>query len=90
MATKKKVRFFEIYCERVPEEWVSESDNFSLCLKVPAGQGRPSKKRVTEILGDALTLDSDHYCVCGLWAENEGGWDHRDFQKQDIYTYSRG
>ena len=87
---KNKCKYFEIYCERIAEEWISESDNFSLCLKVPAGQGKPTIKRVTEILGDALTLDGDHYCVCGLWAENEGGWDHRDFRKSDIYVYTRG
>ena len=87
---KNKCKYFEIYCERVAEEWISESDNFSLCLKVPAGQGKPTIKRVTEILGDSLTLDGDHYRVLGLWAENEGGWDHRDFRKSDIYVYSRG
>ena len=87
---KNKCKYFEIYCERIAEEWISESDNFSLCLKVPAGQGKPTIKRVTEILGDALILDGDHYRVLGLWAENEGGWDHRDFRKSDIYVYSRG
>ena len=90
MAKRKKVKYFEIYCERIPEEWESESDNFSLCLKVPSGQGKPSKKRTAEILGDALTLEGDHYCIVGLWAEDEGGWDHRDFQKRDIYLYTRG
>lgn len=86
---RRKFRYFEIYCERVPEEWISESDNFSLCLKVPAGQGKPSIKRVTEILGDRLTLEGDHYCVLGLWAEKDGGWPHTDFLKSDIILYSR-
>lgn len=86
---KNKCKFYEIYCERVDAEWVSESDNFSLCLKVPAGQGKPTKKRVTEILGDALNLDGDHYKVVALCAEEDGGWDHREFRKEDIYTYTR-
>ena len=86
---RRKFKYYEVYCERVPQEWVSESDNFSLCLKVPSGQGKPTIKRVTEILGEALVLDGDHYCVLGLWAEDDGGWDHRDFDKKDIYTYSR-
>ena len=81
---RRKFKYYEIYCERVPEEWVSESDNFSLSLKVPSGQGKPTIKRVTEILGEALVLDGDHYCVLGLWAEDEGGWDHRDLDRKSV------
>lgn len=85
----KKYKYYEIYCERIPEEWTSESDNFSLSLKVPSDQGAPTIERVAEIVREALMLDDDHYCIMGLWAEDEGGWDHRDFEKKDIYLYTR-
>lgn len=82
-----KFKYYEIYCERINSEWISESDNFSLCLKVPAGIKKPSIKEVTKLLGDRLTIDGDHYEVCGLWAEDEGGWEHTDFNKEDIFLF---
>lgn len=84
---KQYHHYFEIYCERGRVIECS-NDNFSLCLKVPCGKPVPSCKEVEKFLGkDVLTIDGVRYHVVSLMSDLEGGWDHREFRKEDTYVY---
>ena len=89
---KRRYKYYEVYCERVDSEWVSESDNFSLSLKVLAHEKKPTidevQKRL-EYLGRLTFEDGSHYKVVGLWAEDEGGWEHTDFDEKEIILFKR-
>lgn len=86
MASKRH-NYYEIYCERGRTP-VGDSDNFSLCLKVPAGMKCPTCKEVEKFLGKkVLTIDGVRYHVVALCSDREGGWDHREFRKEDIFLF---
>lgn len=86
MASKRH-NYFEIYCERGRSVECSP-DNFSLCLKVPAGMRCPSCKEVEKFLGKkVLTVDGKRYHVVALCSDREGGWDHREFDAKDIFLF---
>ena len=83
----KRHNYYEIYCER-GRTCEYDSDNFSLCLKVPAGMKCPSCKEVEKFLGKkVLTIDGVRYHVVALMSDREGGWNHKDFGKEDIFLF---
>lgn len=83
----KRHNYFEIYCERGHTVECS-NDNFSLCLKVPAGMRCPTCKEVEKFLGKkVLTIDGVRYHVVSLMSDREGGWSHKDFRKEDIFLF---
>lgn len=80
--------YYEIYCER-GRECECSNDNFSLCLKVPAGAPVPSCREVERFLGSkVLVIDGIRYHVVGLMSDRDGGWDHREFDARDIFLYT--
>ena len=87
MSKKIYHHYFEIYCER-GRTCECSPDNFSLCLKVPAGTKTPTCKEVEKFLGKkVLTIEGIRYHVVGLMSDLEGGWDHKEFRKEDVYLY---
>lgn len=86
MASKRH-HYYEIYCERGYSCECSD-DNFSLCLKLPVGTPVPTCRDVEKFLGKkVLTLDGIRYHVVGLMSDRDGGWDHKDFRKEDIFLF---
>ena len=86
MASKRH-NYYEIYCER-GRTCECDSDNFSLCLKVPAGMKCPTCKEVEKFLGKkVLTIDGVRYHVVSLCSDREGGWSHKEFRKEDIFLF---
>lgn len=62
-------KFYEIYCE--PNEEIKyDKDNFSLCIRVPITEPKPTEEEVEEFLGDEYLLVNDkRYHVVGVWGE---------------------
>lgn len=88
MASKRH-NYYEIYCERGRTP-VGDNDNFSLCLKVPAGMKCPTCKEVEKFLGKkVLTIDGIRYHVVALCSDREGGWSHKEFRKKDIFLFPK-
>lgn len=85
--TAKRHNYYEIYCER-GRICECDSDNFSLCLKVPAGMKCPSCKEVEKLLGKkVLTIDGVRYHVVALISDREGGWNHKEFALEDTFLF---
>lgn len=88
MASKRH-NYFEIYCEK-GRTLECDNDNFSLCLKVPAGTMCPSCREVERFLGKKnLTIDGVRYHVVSLISDRKGGWSHKEFRKEDIFLLPR-
>ena len=80
--------YFEIYLERGRSIECS-NDNYSLCLKVPAGTKCPTCKEVENFLPKkALIVDGKRYHVLALVSDRDGGWSHKEFKKEDIYLWT--
>lgn len=83
----KRHNYYEIYCERGHEVECS-NDNFSLCLKVPAGMKCPTCKEVEKFLGKKrLTIEGVRYHVVSLMSDRQGGLSHKEFRKEDIFLF---
>lgn len=83
----KRHHYYEIYCER-GRKVECDPENFSLCLKVPCGYKVPSCKEVEKFLGKkVLTIDGVRFHVVALISDREGGWDHKDFRKEDTFLW---
>lgn len=64
-------KFYELYCE--PNEEIKyDSDNFSIIIRMPIEEPKPTQEEAELFLGDKLNVDGKQYHVVGIW-EDEGG-----------------
>lgn len=64
-------KFYELYCE--PNEEIQyDGDNFSIIIRMPIEEPKPTKEEAEEFLGDKLNVNGKQYHVVGIWSD-EGG-----------------
>lgn len=64
-------KFYELYCE--PNEEIKyDGDNFSIIIRMPIEEPKPTQEEAELFLGDKLNVDGKQYHVVGIW-EDEGG-----------------
>ena len=65
-------KFYELYCE--PNEEIKyDNDNFSIIIRLPIEEPKPTEEEAEEFLGDEHLLVNDkRYHVVGVWEPDSG------------------